>query len=254
MRLATCARMQCAGIRPDVARFLVPGTDPADVFPALQRKYSPSRPASRRAVAARAGSGRMGAADVQLPRLTIRPATTIDSRVRTSPHLAAPRFWALWRGQPLACWKPSATENFLHDLLGNKSGAVAVTTIDDKDIFGSNSTSATYTDADAKAAQDMRDNLMAKYPDIINSDNKGFTPSNALFHAETNVLLRAAESNGGTLEGKSLEIYIDRDMCANCRSIVPLVGLELGNPAFTFVDPKTITTIYDGLIISRRKR
>ena len=148
----------------------------------------------------------------------------------------------------------TAPENFLHDLFGNKSGAVAVTTIDDKDIFGSNSTSATYTDADAKAAQDMRDNLMAKYPDIINSDNKGFTPSNALFHAETNVLLRAAELNGGTLEGISLEIYIDRDMCANCRSIVPLVGLELGNPALTFVDPKTITTIYDGLIISRRKR
>jgi hypothetical protein len=34
------------------------------------------------------------------------------------------------------------SENLLFDLFGNKSGAVAVTTIDDKDIFGSNSTSA----------------------------------------------------------------------------------------------------------------
>ena len=32
--------------------------------------------------------------------------------------------------------------NLLFDLFGNKSGAIAVTTIDDKDIYGSNSTSA----------------------------------------------------------------------------------------------------------------
>lgn len=31
-------------IRPDVARFLIPGTDPADVFPAMDRKYSPTQP------------------------------------------------------------------------------------------------------------------------------------------------------------------------------------------------------------------
>ncbi|MDF3811087.1 MULTISPECIES: hypothetical protein [Rhodopseudomonas] len=31
-------------IRPDVARFLIPGTDPAEVFPALDRKYSPTQP------------------------------------------------------------------------------------------------------------------------------------------------------------------------------------------------------------------
>lgn len=31
-------------IRPDAARFLAPGTDPASVFPALQRKFSPDQP------------------------------------------------------------------------------------------------------------------------------------------------------------------------------------------------------------------
>ncbi|MGP9811884.1 hypothetical protein ACTZWT_10270 [Rhodopseudomonas sp. NSM] len=31
-------------IRPDVARFLAPGTDPATIFPALDRKYSPNQP------------------------------------------------------------------------------------------------------------------------------------------------------------------------------------------------------------------
>jgi hypothetical protein len=42
-------------IRPDVARFLKPGTDPADVFPALDRKYNPNQ---RRIPAGRPGSGR----------------------------------------------------------------------------------------------------------------------------------------------------------------------------------------------------
>lgn len=31
-------------VRPDAARFLKPGTDPATVYPALERKYSPNQP------------------------------------------------------------------------------------------------------------------------------------------------------------------------------------------------------------------
>jgi hypothetical protein len=31
-------------LKPDAARYLRPGTDPTDVFPALDRKYSPSQP------------------------------------------------------------------------------------------------------------------------------------------------------------------------------------------------------------------
>jgi hypothetical protein len=42
-------------IRPDVARFLKPGTNPADVFPALDRKYSPNQ---RLIAAGRPGGGR----------------------------------------------------------------------------------------------------------------------------------------------------------------------------------------------------
>lgn len=42
-------------IRPDVARFLKPGTNPADVFPALDRKYNPTQ---RRIPAGRTGGGR----------------------------------------------------------------------------------------------------------------------------------------------------------------------------------------------------
>jgi hypothetical protein len=146
------------------------------------------------------------------------------------------------------------SENLLLDLFGNKSGAVAYTTIDDKDIFGSNSTSPTYTNADREAAKDLRDKLVAKYPDAMRADNVGYTPNNALFHAETNILLRAAEANGGTLAGRSLDIYVDRELCPNCERVVPLVGLELGNPTLTYVDPDRIFSIANGKITYRSRR
>jgi hypothetical protein len=147
------------------------------------------------------------------------------------------------------------SENLLDDLFGNRSGAVALTTIDDKDIFGSNSTSlSTYTDADRKAATDLRDKLVEKYPTVMSVDNLGYAPNNALFHAETNVLLRAAEANGGTLAGRSLDIYVDRPFCGNCQVVIPLVGLELGNPTLTYVDPDRIFSIANGKITSRSKR
>lgn len=95
---------------------------------------------------------------------------------------------------------------------------------------------------------------MAKYPDAMRADNVGRTPNNALFHAETNVLLRAAEANGGNLAGKSLDIYVDRKLCANCERVVPLVGLELGNPSLTYVDPERIFSIANGKITSRSRR
>jgi hypothetical protein len=38
------------------------------------------------------------------------------------------------------------------------------------------------------------------------------------------------------------------------QSIIPLVGLELGNPTLTFVDPERIYSIANGKITSRSKR
>jgi hypothetical protein len=61
-------------------------------------------------------------------------------------------------------------------------------------------------------------------------------PNNTLFHAETTVLLRAARENGGTLAGRMLEVYSDRELCNNCKIVLPKVGLELGNPTVTFID------------------
>jgi hypothetical protein len=125
----------------------------------------------------------------------------------------------------------------LFDLFGTKEGTIAVTTINGKDIFGANSNSPTYTTMDRVAADGMRDTLLEKYPEVMDTDNIGRRPNDALFHAETTVLLRAARENGGTLEGKTLEVYVDRAICLSCKIVLPLIGRELGNPTVTVLEP-----------------
>jgi hypothetical protein len=136
----------------------------------------------------------------------------------------------------------------LWDLFGNKErSAIAVTTIDGEDVFGANSRSRAYTSDDFAAARKLRDVMVKKYPTKFNVENLGKAPNNALFHAETTVLLRAAERAGGTLAGRTLTIYGDTQVCPNCKQVLPYVGLELGNPTVTFVDPDgSIKTMRDG--------
>ena len=91
---------------------------------------------------------------------------------------------------------------------------------------------------------------MKKYPELSSRDNIGKMPRNAIFHAETTVLLRAAHENGGTLAGQTLTVYVDAETCNNCEAVLPYVGLELGNPTVTFTDSKGSTiTIQDGKLI-----
>jgi hypothetical protein len=140
------------------------------------------------------------------------------------------------------------SENGLFDLFGNRDGTVAYTTIDDKDIFGANSKSPTYTATDWHEAEQMRDTLISKYPDVMDATSSGQMPNNAVFHAESNVLIRAARENGGTLAGRSLDVFVDSKMCNNCEKIIPLVGLELGNPTITVVDTTKVSkTFRDGV-------
>jgi hypothetical protein len=134
------------------------------------------------------------------------------------------------------------SQNSLWDIFGHKDGTVTVTTINGMDIFGSNSNSPTYTARDKAAALGMRDILLDKYPDVMETDNIGRRPNDALFHAETTVLLRAARANGGTLADQTIEVHGDREMCPSCDRVLPLVGLELGNPSVTFVEPTGETT------------
>jgi len=117
-------------------------------------------------------------------------------------------------------------------------GTVAVAEIDGKIFFGVNSHAPGYDDSDFKVARQMRDLLIDKYPQVMNSSNIGQTPNDSLFHAESTILLRAARESNDGLEGRTIEIHTDREMCAtSCEFVLPKLGLELGNPRVVFVDP-----------------
>ena len=122
-------------------------------------------------------------------------------------------------------------------MFGSRIGTVSYTEFNGEKIFGSNSTSPTYMRRDRDAAVSLRNTLLEKYPDVMSTENIGRRPNEVLFHAETTALLRAAKTNGGTLAGQTLEVQSDRPLCQSCRTILPYVGLELGNPTVTFVDP-----------------
>ena len=100
-----------------------------------------------------------------------------------------------------------------------------------------NSQALTYTDRDSATAEQLRDSLVESYPTRMNTTNIGQFPNNAVFHAETTCLLRAARANDGTLKGKTVEVHVDRAMCRSCRKVLPLIGLELGDPIVTFIGP-----------------
>lgn len=109
--------------------------------------------------------------------------------------------------------------------------------IDGKIFFGSSSKLPLYTSRDQAEADAMREVLLHKYPELVGS-NIGEAPMDGLYHAETNVLLRAAREHGGSLAGRMLEVVTDRAMCPSCPIILPKVGLELGNPTVTFIGPR----------------
>jgi hypothetical protein len=67
--------------------------------------------------------------------------------------------------------------------------------------------------------------------------NVGHMPNDALFHAEANALLRAAGPYNGNLAGRALDVYVDRSMCPSCNTVLPLIGMRLGNPTVRFIDP-----------------
>jgi hypothetical protein len=107
--------------------------------------------------------------------------------------------------------------------------------IDGRTFFGSNSRLPLYTLRDRAEADAMREIIKRKYPEVVGS-NDGEIPMDALYHAESNVLLRAAREHGGSLAGRTLEVVTDNIMCNSCSDILPLVGVELGNPTVTFID------------------
>lgn len=130
-------------------------------------------------------------------------------------------------------------EHIFWDLFRRRVGTVTTTEIDGVRYFGSNSTAPSYSSTDRREAEVMRDVLIRKYPDIMKTERIGRKPNDAVFHAEANILMRVARENGGTLSGRSIEMYSDRAMCSDsCPIVLPKLGLELGNPTVTFVGPE----------------
>jgi hypothetical protein len=99
-------------------------------------------------------------------------------------------------------------ENYPRDLFGprDEESTVAATTIGDKHIVGVNSKQDGYTIADRAAAISVRTALIRKYPDVLDSRDVGRMPANSLFHAEATALLRAANANRGSLNGRTLHV------------------------------------------------
>jgi hypothetical protein len=119
----------------------------------------------------------------------------------------------------------------------DKKGTVAVTEVDGKLYFGMNSTSPGFSTADEIEAEKMRQLLTFKYSSELPTNNIGRVPNDGFYHAEATAMIRAAQGNGGTLEGRTMEVHTDRPMCeTSCPKILPKIGLELGNPTVTFVD------------------
>lgn len=115
-------------------------------------------------------------------------------------------------------------------------GTVAYAEVDGRAVFGVNSDAPGYTMRDEAMARDMRSRLIERYPDIMATGNVGHKPNDALFHAEANALLRAAEPYGGSLVGRTIEMRVDRPLCPSCDAVLPHLGAQIGNPTVKIID------------------
>jgi hypothetical protein len=143
--------------------------------------------------------------------------------------------------------------NNMPDLFGrpswpNDRGTVAVAEVDGRLYFGVNSRGPGYSSVDRREADIWRTKLNNKYTSHFDSENIGEVPNDSFYHAEATILVRASRENGGTLEGRTIEVHTDRKMCpTSCPIILPRLGLELGNPRVVFTDQNgTSRTMYNG--------
>ena len=116
-------------------------------------------------------------------------------------------------------------------------GTVAKADIGGAVVFGVNSDAPGYTMFDRVSANAMRDQLIRKNPEVMSTTNLGWMPNNAVYHAEATSLMRWARKLGTSLKGKNIEITIDRDLCTSCDMVLPYIGLELGDPDVTVIEP-----------------
>lgn len=116
----------------------------------------------------------------------------------------------------------------------SSEGTVAYAEVDGHAIFGVNANAPGYTARDEAMARDMRARLIERYPELMATGNIGQFPNNALFHAEANALLRAAD--GSRLAGRTIEMRVDRELCRSCEFVLPSIGTQIGNPIVRIID------------------
>lgn len=133
-------------------------------------------------------------------------------------------------------------------------GTVAFAEVDGRPVFGVNGNAPGYTASDEAAAQAMRAQLVERYPEVMATDNLGRMPNNALYHAETTLLLRA-EAGGRYLAGRTIEMRVDRELCWSCEKVLPLVGLQVGNPTVRILDGRgELWIMRDGIWLQGGRR
>jgi hypothetical protein len=115
-------------------------------------------------------------------------------------------------------------------------GTVAYAEVDGQAVFGVNANAPGYTARDEALARDMRQRLIERYPDVMATGNLGHKPNDALFHAEANTLMRAAEPYGGSLAGRTIEMRVDRRLCDSCDAVLPPLAAQIGNPTVRIID------------------
>lgn len=115
---------------------------------------------------------------------------------------------------------------------------VAVGIVNTKVEFGINSDAPGYDAADRAEADKYRDILVKNHPNVMKVANAGWKPNDSLYHAESTILLRAMKKNRGTLAGLRLEVFVDNPPCWSCQKVLPLLGLELGNPTVTYINTR----------------
>jgi hypothetical protein len=148
---------------------------------------------------------------------------------RWGPYLARKLIEAIHR--ELAKW-----DLFGHHDPDDVTAAVAM--IDGEAVVGTSSEFGDWRAIDHVEAKRLRATIMRKYPHLVRH-NSGQIPLDAFFHAETHLLLRAARRNGGSLAGRTFDVFVDNNTCPSCKKVLGLVGLELGNPTVTFINSRT---------------
>ena len=119
----------------------------------------------------------------------------------------------------------------------SSNGTIAFALVDGQPAaIGVNSDAPSYVVRDEVLAMEMRARLIERYPDVMATGNIGHKPNDALFHAEANALLRAAEPYGGSLAGRTIEMRVDRRLCDSCAAVLPPLAAQIGNPTVRIFD------------------